>query len=84
MEMISLEQEEVQPIDITTDEKQDYMSWGTKCVGIDSFHAFLKESYQSLMEVRVAVLDTGLDLDLDIFQGRTECHEKPSSQDVAY
>lgn len=49
---------------------KSYLSWGTKRIGLDTFHLFLMRQYHYLPEVQVAVLDTGIDISSDLFYGR--------------
>lgn len=65
---------------------EEYRSWGTQKIGIDALHGFICEKYTQLPEIQIAVLDTGIDTDLDIFQGRilsggkNYCTSRPSSK----
>lgn len=47
-----------------------FMSWGAQKTGIDEVYYFLQNSFTELPQVKVAVLDTGIDMDLAIFEGR--------------
>ena len=47
-----------------------YYSWGASAMGIDDYNKFLK--FHALRNVTVAVLDTGIDTDHPMFEGRID------------
>ena len=48
----------------------NYYSWGASTMGIDDYNQFLK--FHTLRDVTVAVLDTGIDTDHSMFDGRID------------
>lgn len=51
-------------------EQKSYLAWGAGSTGLDSFMTFLMTEYESLPEITVAVLDTGIDSSVSMFSGR--------------
>lgn len=53
-----------------TRKEHTFLSWGAQDTGIDELYHYLQDSFTELPQVEVAVLDTGIDSDLAIFEGR--------------
>lgn len=81
--VVELEEEEVVPVteemehvwlsnvsDSESEETQNSTRWPAEQIGIDAFQEFIKRHYTQLPIVEVAVLDTGIDSDLDCMAGR--------------
>ncbi len=51
-------------------QETEEMAWSSKLIGMDVFHEFILDNYTELPVVEVAVLDTGVDTDLDSLEGR--------------
>lgn len=73
---------------LETDETEHtFLSWGAQETGIDEVYYFLQDSFTELPQVRVAVLDTGIDTDLAIFEdrilpgGKNYCSKKKTPED---
>ncbi len=53
-----------------TQKEHTFESWGAQDIGIDEVYEFLQQTFAELPQVEVAVLDTGIDSDLAVFEGR--------------
>lgn len=47
-----------------------YHSWGVEKMGMGSYQQYLKDNYSSIPEIVVAVVDTGIDYNNSLFEGR--------------
>lgn len=76
--IVKLETEEIVPEDVSSLEPASTLhvmvtedtSWPSRMIGLDVFRAFVLEHYTQLPIVKIAVLDTGIDTDLEAFEDR--------------
>lgn len=75
---------QLKSVQATSETETEHNSWGASVMGVDSFNSMLSESALDQNEVIVAVVDTGIDTDHEMFEGRlVEAGVNFSASDVA-
>ena len=55
---------------LKTEQGKDFLSWGADILGVKDYQNYIRTTHQSLKDVYVVVIDTGIDTDHEFLRGR--------------